>query len=162
MREADFERLWAEHSGPLLRFLWYRTGDKALAEDVLGDTFERALRARRSFTRTRGAEKTWLYAIALHRLTDLTRRAATERGALERVSVGAGISADPGGLDAAEFRQDLQSALARLSPEEREAVALRYGADLALKDMALLTGTPAKTLEGRLHRGIGKLQEGLE
>jgi RNA polymerase sigma factor (sigma-70 family) len=160
MREPDFERLWAEHSGPLLRFLWYRTGDRALAEDLLGDTFERALRARRSFSRARGSEKTWLYSIALHRLTDVSRRSATEQGALERI--GAPLPADAGGVDLAENRQDLQRALDGLSTEERETVALRYGADLRMRDISKLTGVPIKTIEGRLHRAVGKLRDRLD
>ena len=43
MRDRDFERLFAEHAAPLFGFLVYRTGDRALAEDLLADAFERAL-----------------------------------------------------------------------------------------------------------------------
>ena len=66
MRDDEFERLYAEHAQPLFGFLVYRTGDRALAEDLVADTFERALRARRRFDRRRGSQKTWLYAIALN------------------------------------------------------------------------------------------------
>ncbi|MBA3328572.1 MAG: RNA polymerase, partial [Solirubrobacterales bacterium] len=65
MREGDFERLYAEHAQPLFGFLAYRTGDRALAEDLLADTFEAAYRARRRFDRRKASERTWLYAIAL-------------------------------------------------------------------------------------------------
>src|SRR3954470_6331520 len=61
-----FERLYAEHAGPLLAFLTYRTGDAVLAEDLLADTFERVLRARRRFDPRRGSQKAWLYTIALN------------------------------------------------------------------------------------------------
>ena len=57
MRDADFERLYGQHAEPLFAFLAYRTGDRVLAEDLLADTFERALRARRRFDRRRGSEK---------------------------------------------------------------------------------------------------------
>ena len=65
MRQHDFERLYAEHAAPLLAFLDYRTGDRALAEDLLADTFERVLRSRRPFDPRRGSEKAWLYTIVL-------------------------------------------------------------------------------------------------
>ena len=86
MRDADFDRLYRARGAGALGFLAYRTGDRALAEDLLADTFERALRARRGFDRRRGTERNWLYAIALNLLRDHARRAATEGRAVERVA----------------------------------------------------------------------------
>src|ERR671920_2243368 len=98
MRDDDFERLYAEHAQALFGFLAYRTGDRALAEDLLADTFEKALRSRRRFDARRGSEKTWLYAIAMNALRDhLRRRAAAER-ATERLVVPA--SEEGGAIDA--------------------------------------------------------------
>src|ERR671916_1024637 len=86
MESDEFERLYEQEAQGLFGFLAYRTGDRALAEDLLADTFERALRARRGFDRRRGSEKTWLYAIALNLLRDHARRAAAEGRAVERVA----------------------------------------------------------------------------
>ena len=66
MRDDEFERLYAAEAAGLFSFLAYRTGDRALAEDLLADAFERALRARGRFDRRRASQKTWLYAIALN------------------------------------------------------------------------------------------------
>ena len=60
MRAADFERIYDAHAQGLFAFLIYRTGDRAVAEDLVADTFERALRARRRFDLRRGGEKAWL------------------------------------------------------------------------------------------------------
>src|SRR3954467_1815814 len=54
MRDDDFERLYAAEAQGLFGFLVYRTGDRALAEDLLADSFERALRSRRRFDRRPG------------------------------------------------------------------------------------------------------------
>ncbi len=81
----EFERLYGAHARQLLAFLIYRTGDRALSEDLLGDTFERVLRAKRLFDPRRGSEKTWLYAIALNCLRDHARRQSAEKRALERI-----------------------------------------------------------------------------
>ena len=89
MRDEEFERLYEQEAQGLFGFLTYRTGDRALAEDLLADTFERALRARRGYDRRRGSAKTWLYAIALNLLRDHARRAAAEGRAVERVAHGA-------------------------------------------------------------------------
>ena len=65
MNSDQFEQLYAEHAEPLLRFLVYRTGDRATAEEVLADTFERVLRSRKGFDRRKASAKTWIYSIAL-------------------------------------------------------------------------------------------------
>jgi RNA polymerase sigma factor (sigma-70 family) len=160
MRDADFERLY-EHEAPgLYGFLVYRTGDRALAEDLLADTFERALRARRGFDRRRGTERNWLYAIALNLLRDHARRAATEGRAVERVSSGAPVATDSG-ADAVERRDELQRALAGLAEEEREAIALRFGAELTVPEMAVVLDLPLTTVEGRVYRALRKLRGAL-
>jgi RNA polymerase sigma-70 factor (ECF subfamily) len=151
MRSADFERLYAEHANALFGFLMYRTGDRGLAEDVVADTFERALRARRGFDRRRGSEKTWLYAIALNRLRDQARRAGAEERAVTRFAVGAAEHDDAAAIERVETRETVAGALELLSDEEREAIALRFGGDLTLKEIAKLTSEPMTTVEGRVY-----------
>ena len=162
MRDADFDRLYRREAQGLYGFLAYRTGDRALAEDLLADTFERALRARRGFDRRRGTERNWLYAIALNLLRDHARRAATEGRAVERVKTQtpAGGAAEPA-AEAFERRAELQRALARLTDEEREAIALRFGAELTLPEMAAVLELPLSTVEGRVYRALRKLRDEL-
>jgi RNA polymerase sigma factor (sigma-70 family) len=160
-READFDRLFSEHARPLRAFLYYRTGDRALSDDLLADTFERVLTAKRPFDRRRASEKTWLYSIALNLLRDHVRRAAANERALERVAAGEGERAAYETLDHVEHRDAVQRALAGLAPEEREAIALRYGADLTVSEIAKLTGEKLSTAEGRVYRALRKLKDQL-
>jgi RNA polymerase sigma-70 factor (ECF subfamily) len=162
MRPSDFERLYAAHAQGLFGFLAYRTGDRVLAEDLVADTFERALKARRRFDRRRASEKTWLYAIALNLLRDHARRRGAEERATERVAAGA-VPDDPeAALDRVADRHQVVQALASLSPEEREAVALRFGGDLSLREIASVTGQSESAAEGRVYRGLRKLREVME
>ena len=159
-RPQDFERLWDEHAMPLLSFLTYRTGDRVLAEDLLADTFERALRARLRFDPRRASEKTWLYTIALNRLRDHQRRSGAERRAVDKAG---DRGAD--GIDAAlagvETRDEVQRGLSRLSDEEREAIALRFGADLTVPEIAGILSEKLSTVEGRVYRALRKLRDDL-
>ena len=161
MRREAFERLYEEHARQLLAFLVYRTGEVGLAEDILADTFERVLSRGASFDPRRGSEKTWLYTIALNRLRDHARRSAAEVRALERVSAGTGDFAPPV-MDLVEERDALLRGLAGLSDEEREAVALRYGADLSIREIATLVRRPTTTVKGRLYHALQKLRDELE
>lgn len=164
MPEQDFDRLYAEHAQGLFGFLVYRTGNRALAEDLTADAFERVFKARRGYDARRASEKTWLYTIALNCLRDHRRRVAAEGRALQRT---AELSASPaaagsGPLAAVEDRGALADALATLSGEEREAIALRFGADLTVPEMAALLGEPLTTIEGRVYRALRKLRERLQ
>ena len=151
MRDDDFERLYAAEAQGLFGFLVYRTGDRALAEDLLADTFERALRSRKRYDRRRGPAKAWLYTIALNLLRDHVRRAAAAERALVRTGPAA-TSVDPPPFEA----------LGGLAAEEREAIALRFGAELTVPEMAEALGEPLTTVEGRVYRALRKLRAELD
>jgi RNA polymerase sigma-70 factor, ECF subfamily len=158
MDEKTFETMYAEYHAGLYGFLFYRTGNHAVAEDLMADTFERALTARRPFDLRKGKAKTWLYSIALNLLRDMTRRQAVEERAVSSI---ARDRAEPGTLDGVAERQVLMAALDHLTDEHREAVALRYGADLRVEEIARLLGVPARAVEGRLYRGLKKMRQEL-
>jgi RNA polymerase sigma factor (sigma-70 family) len=157
LKDPEFEKLYAAEAQGLFAFLAYRTGDRALAEDLLADAFERALRG--NYNRRKGSEKTWLYAIALNALRDHVRRVAAEGRAYAKVDVGGSELADP--FTGVEHRDELMRALATLAPEEREAISLRYGSDLTVPEMAVVLGVPLTTVEGRVYRALRKLREAL-
>src|SRR3954452_5510715 len=161
MNTEDFERVYEEHAQPLYAFLVYRTRDHALAEGIMADTFVRVLRPTWPFDRRRASQKTWVYSIALNVLRDHLRRVDAERRAMERTP-----ATEPAGekawAGAVSDRDDLSAALAQLSEEEREAVALRSAADLSVAEVAKLVKAPAKTVEGRILRALRKMRETLE
>jgi RNA polymerase sigma factor (sigma-70 family) len=159
--QEDFARLYAEHGQALFGFLVYRTGDRALAEEVVADTFERVLRAKRRYDRKKAKEKTWIYAIALNRLRDLKRSEAAERRAVERVA-GSGGPAEASSFEDVEHRDTVARAMAVLSDEEREAIALRFGAEMTVPEIAKLLGEPLSKVEGRVYRALRKLRDELD
>lgn len=161
VRDDVFERLYAEHAQGLFGFLAYRTGDRALAEDLVADTFERVYRSRRRFDPRKGSEKTWIYSIALNVLRDRARRRTTESRALEHVA-GSGPSPGDSPHEAVADRDQVRRALQALSPEERDAIALRFGADLTVPEIARMTREKLTTVEGRVYRALRKLRDELE
>ena len=162
MRQDTFERLFEEHAGRLFSFLVYRTGNRALAEDLLSETFERVMRSRQRFDPRRGSERRWLYTIALNLLRDHARRQSHEEQVLRHVSAGDTLDHFDAGLDAVEHRDELYRALATLNEDEREALALRFGADLKLRDVASVLGDGESAVEGRIYRALGKLRGELQ
>jgi RNA polymerase sigma-70 factor (ECF subfamily) len=156
MQRDEFERIYVEHRERLFAFLTYRTGNRALAEDLLGDVFERAFRARARFDPQRGSQTAWLYTIAVNRLRDHHRRAQVERASLERVMAAETVGVEAP-QDAIADRDRVMQALAVLSQRDREIIALRFGADLTAPQIARVTGQPLTTVEGRLFRALRRL-----
>lgn len=153
-----FERLFEDHAERLFSFLAYRTGDKALAEDLLSETFERALRSRRPFDPRRGSGRRWLYTIALNLLRDHARRATHEHRIIRDLGSEAPQPERDAALAAVEQRDELQRALAGLGEAEREALALRFGGDLTVREVARILGEGESAVEGRIYRALGRLR----
>ena len=158
MRENSFRRLYAEHAQAVYAFLVYRTGDRVLAEDLLSETFERVIRSRARYDPRRGAEKTWLYSIARNALRDHLRRQDAEQRAIERAAIAQSGVERTAELDIVAERDAVGRALATLSDEERESVALRYGADLTMPQIARVLGEPLTTVDSRVHRALRKMR----
>jgi RNA polymerase sigma factor (sigma-70 family) len=156
-----FERLFEEHAERLFSFLAYHTGNRALAEDLLSETFERVLRSRQRFDPRRGSERRWLYTIALNLLRDHARRRTHEERALQHVGADTAQEQPDPAMTAVEHRDELGRALMRLSDDEREALALRFGADLKLRDVAHVLGEGESAVEGRIYRALAKLRDEL-
>jgi RNA polymerase sigma factor (sigma-70 family) len=162
MRSDTFERLFEEHAERLFSFLAYRTGSRVLAEDLLSETFERVLRSHHRFDPRRGSERRWLYTISLNLLRDHARRQTYEARALQHVGAGAQSGATDPELEAVEHRDELYRALAVLNDDEREAIALRFGADLKLRDVARVLGEGESAIEARVYRALRKLHDELD
>lgn len=159
---SSFERLFQAHAEPLFAFLVYRTGDRQLAEDLLADTFERALRGRARFDPRRGSEKNWVYAIAVNLVRDHARRERVETNALERVGAHESRRVDDGALGSVEDRDSLKRALIKLNDAEREAIALRFGSDLKLREVAQVLDERQSAVEKRIARALEKLRNELQ
>jgi RNA polymerase sigma-70 factor (ECF subfamily) len=140
---------------PLIRRVYayaaYRLGDGPDAEDATSDAFERALRYRESYDRDKGEPAAWLIGIA---------RRCVDQILADRVPV-----ADPPDVEApidleeeTVNRLELGRALSALTEQDRELVALRYGADLSARQIAELLEARTNTIEVALHRALERLR----
>jgi len=127
-------------------YLLYLTRDRALADDLTGETFETALRRWRRFDPRRGTPRAWLLAIARSTALDWFRADARRRRREERAGAGG-------------FSPALAESLRALSPGEREVVALRVVLDLDGEETARLLGISATAVSTRLQRALDKLEE---
>jgi RNA polymerase sigma-70 factor (ECF subfamily) len=140
---------------PLIRrvyaYVAYRVGDGPDAEDLTSETFERALRYRKSYDPKKGEPVAWLLGIA--------KRCVDGRGPRMELASEYADDASPVDLeDEALRRLTVARAVATLDDRDRELIALRYGADLTARQIAELFGARTNAIEVALHRALGRLR----
>lgn len=153
-----FRRLVEIQHERVYRTAYALTGQREAAQEVVQETF---LRAWRGLGRFRGEASlaTWLIRLAIAAGTDELRR-QRRHALLRQVLVPLPFARrDPTTL--VDQRDELDQALARLSPKARQVVALRFGLDLSLKEIADTLGCPEGTVKSRLHTALAQLREQL-
>lgn len=124
-------------------------------EDVLGEVF---LQVARDAARFKGegaeAQRRWVFTIARNRLVDEARR--RQRRPAESPLPDGDSSEVVGGTQTGPALPDpdLVAALARLTDEQREVVALRFVADLPLVEVAELTASNVNAVKQLQHRAL--------
>jgi RNA polymerase sigma-70 factor (sigma-E family) len=141
--ESEFDRLFGRAYAVARRLL----GDGASSEDVAAEALARTY-ARWHRVRTFEYRDAWVARVA----TNLSIDTATRR----RPSVAASGVDDPS--DGAVLRVALVDALRCLPRRQREAVALRYLADLSVEDVAESLGISVGTVKSTVHRGLAALR----
>jgi RNA polymerase sigma-70 factor (ECF subfamily) len=156
-----FGTLIRRHQDALNRFAVRMLGDRDEADDVLTATF---VRAHRGLSGCRDPERfgSWIRQILVNECrTALAGRARRARwfaseDAAEGLLSTAGVEGDP------LMRDRIEAALARLTPELREAFLLKHMDEMNYDEMAVVTGAGVSALKMRVKRAIEQLREQLE
>ena len=156
MAGRGFDEFYASHYDDLARTLTVALGDRSAAEEAAQEALTRALRRWRH-VRTLDRPAAWLYVVAMNHVRDGWRHEHRE----PRWETGLGTStADPSsGVTTA---LSVREAITTLPPRQREAVVLRYLADLSLADVAEAMGCAVGTVKATLHHALGSLRIELE
>ncbi len=152
-----FADVVAEHLDAVYRYLVYLTGDRNAAEDLTAETFEKAFRTWRRFDRRRSAPRTWLCRIAHSAAVDWFRAEARRQRREET------YARDTLDIEETVFAEglspELELALRRLTPAEREVVALRVLLELDGPSAARVLGISQTACSTRLSRALKRLEE---
>lgn len=153
----EIERLVETYGNDVLRLAATILGSREMAEDVHQETFLRVCKAWGGF-RGDASEKTWITGIAVNVCRDMMRSAWKRRVTVSDEIVEAVPDVySVREMDRRTERSDMMKALAKLSPEHREAVVLFYYHDLDVRQIAAIQKVPEGTVKSRLHKARGKL-----
>jgi RNA polymerase sigma-70 factor, ECF subfamily len=161
--EADaFGGLYDQYSDTVYRYIYYRVGSKATAEDLTSETFLRALRRIGTFTWQGRDFGAWLVTIARNLVADHFK---SSRFRLE-VTTGEMLDAN----EVERYPEDsvleslsnaaLLDAVRRLNPQQQECVTLRFLQGLSVAETARVMGKnegAIKTLQYRAVRTLARL-----
>jgi RNA polymerase sigma-70 factor (ECF subfamily) len=141
-------------------------GNPADAEEVTLDVYAQVWRDAAKFDPERGTAAAWLMTLARSRAIDRLRSGAARRSVEDPFAAVVDV-ADPGrrpdelGI-ASQQRLMIQSALAALAPEQREAIELAYFGGLSHTELAARLRQPLGTIKTRIRLGMMKLRELLD
>jgi RNA polymerase sigma-70 factor (ECF subfamily) len=164
-----FRELYALVAPRLLGYLLKMARERALADDLLQQTFLKVHRARAAYVR--GADPLpWIYSIAHRTFIDETRkhkRAVVRVGDAEQLpEVPAGITGESDdrrdeGRGDPELVTAALDALAGLPAQQREAVVLTKLDGKTVAEAAEIAGTTVGAMKVRAHRGYEALRKSL-
>lgn len=150
------------HGTSVYRYCREALRDAVLAEDVQQQVFIAAFRDLPRFS-GRSSVRTWLFAIARHRVLDAVksrRRAHAEHDDAMEV---ADPAPSPGeSLDDARLQQALIGCLDKLAPHVVTALLLRFQQGFTFEDMARMCREKPGTLQAQVKRALPRLRTCIE
>ncbi|MCL7376504.1 ECF subfamily RNA polymerase sigma factor, BldN family [Streptomyces sp. NPDC057539] len=161
--EAEaFGRLYDQYSDTVYRYIYYRVGGKATAEDLTSETFLRALRRISTFTWQGRDFGAWLVTIARNLVADHFKSSRF------RLEVTTGEMLDANEVERSPEDSVLESlsnaalleAVRKLNPQQQECVTLRFLQGLSVAETARVMGKnegAIKTLQYRAVRTLARL-----
>jgi RNA polymerase sigma-70 factor, ECF subfamily len=155
--EAEFEAFHARTSRPLWAYLRRISGDPALADDVLQESYLRLLRHPPSADRDEREHKAYLFQIATNLMRDRWRAKERERSALERL-----LSFwSPRPERSEGLSSDMGAALDRLAPRDRALLWLAHVEGYDHREIAKVLGLQERSVRVILFRARKKLEREL-
>lgn len=140
----DFAQLFRDDGPGLWRTIYAFTGGRRdIAEDVTAEAFARGL----AYADTIRDPLPWLYRTAFRLAQEELRRERRRR------------APEPWDQQDPPEVAGLMQALRELSPKQRAAIVLRYGADLPVAEVARRMGIAQPTVRVHVHRGRAHLRE---
>jgi RNA polymerase sigma-70 factor (ECF subfamily) len=168
--EAALGQLYDRYAPHIYAYLYRRVRSVQVAEDLTGDVFVRMLEALQSERMRHDAFQAWLYRIAHNLLVDHYRRAQV-RGVEVPVAAAEAVSSgdhsgpglvllEPERSDSANLSspEGLGDALAQLTSDQQQVLALRFGQELTSRETARVMDKTVGAVEALQRRALAALQ----
>jgi RNA polymerase sigma-70 factor (ECF subfamily) len=159
-----FSTIYQEYYSPVFKYLYYRTQNKELSEDLAQDVFVKTLASVSTFQITDKSPLAYLYTIARNTLIDWRRKKKTiSLSDEELIDVVSENEPSPEDAFIVATNKDLvRECLAQLNDDQREIVSLKFLDELSNKEIAEITGKREDAIRQIQVRGLRALAKLLE
>jgi RNA polymerase sigma-70 factor (ECF subfamily) len=156
--EDALGELYDQYAPLIYAYLYRRVHDAQLAEDLTGEVFVRVLQAIQSEQFWRTSFRGWLYRIAHNLVVDHYRKQLpAPMLALDEKLVAA--QGDPDSALAEKLsRQGLLAAIGQLTLDQQQVLVLRFGEQLAAREVAEVMDKSVGAVEALQHRALTALR----
>ena len=159
---AAVAELYDQNNEGIFRFLWSRTGNYQLAEDLTGDVFTRMISALPDYDPRGYSIRVWLFRIARNLLVDYYRKESiVPKRALEKESSLIEPNLVENEVDQRSLKEDLFNAINKISQNYQEVIVLRFINGLSLKETAKTLDKSVPAVKALQHRGLLALRGAL-
>lgn len=149
------------HGVALGRLCMAWLGSQAEADEATQETLLAAYDAMRGF-RAESSVRAWLFGIARHVCARRQETRVRREARLRLVHSAGEFAPGADNLLAARYRAErVREALEQLKPSERDAVVLRYEAELSFRELADACGIDEATARKRVSRALERLRGAL-
>jgi len=145
---------------PVYRYVAVRVRRREDAEDLTQLVFERVIAALPRYRHNGRPFSAWAFRIARNAVIDYQRRARPTETLDEASEPHDDLALEAISLRGEEIRE-LRRAIRELTPDQQEALALRYAAGLSAEEAAQVMGRRAGTVRGLTFRAIESLRRRL-
>lgn len=159
---AAFAEIYDRHQPVIYRYIFYRVGDAATAEDLTSEVFVHLVDSIEHFTCQDRPLLAWLYTIARNLVTDHHR----STGRATMVPLDERLVADVPDLEDAAghalAQQRLAAAVDQLTEDQRWVILLKFFEGLDNETVARLLRKPYGAVKSLQHRGLAALRRILQ
>ncbi len=157
---AAFGALYDQYVDRIFAYTARLMQDDAAAQDVTAVTFEKALKQIRQYQWQAQGIGPWLYRIARNEALSRLRR---QKWLSPRQWFGqTELRVTETAVQSRQTRQTIHHALARLRPQDRDIIVLRYLEELSSEEVADILACSPDNVYVRLHRALARLRAELE
>jgi RNA polymerase sigma-70 factor (ECF subfamily) len=156
--EDALGELYDQYAPLIYAYLYRRVHDAQLAEDLTGEVFVRVLQSIQSEQFWHTSFRGWLYRIAHNLVVDHHRKQPpVPMLALDEKLVAA--QGDPDSALAEKLsRQGLLAAISQLTLDQQQVLVLRFGEQLAAREVAEVMDKSVGAVEALQHRALTALR----
>jgi len=147
---AAFHLFYERYAGRIFAYACRLSRDPVLAEDIAQEVFTAVWKRAGTFQPDRGTAAAWLFTLTRNKLVDHWRRTGGGAGQEKLDEPRLPASGDAGG----DLGLILRQALARVPPEQRQAIEMAYFNGLTYEETAGRLALPVGTLKSRIRLGL--------